>query len=320
MRRASGEIADASNALWEYARCVNDIKLGIRDLQVVLALSTAGTTAKAASTLHLTQPAVSRALLAAEDKLGARLFDRTRKGLVPTPAGRQLLDGAVRLLSELGDLERRVRAPAATPVRIRIVCECYTAYHWLPAALTSLRHAIPEQRLSIAVEHTRDPVAGLEAGAVDVALLTTSKCPRGLAEAPLFSDEIVFVMAPSHPLAAKRVLRPADVRDAMLLSPNVAPTASRWFAHAVFGPRPPAELRFQFLPLTEAILELARAELGVAVLSEWIATPHLGSSLVMRRLAASRLVRPWRIAWRPEVADAAESLRASLAARQSVAR
>lgn len=299
---------------------MNHIALEIRDLRLVLALAAAGTTAKAATALHLTQPAVSRALLAAEDKLGTRLFERTRKGLVPTPAGRQLLDGASRLLAELGDLEHRVRAPLAPPTHIRLVCECYTAYHWLPAALTSLRHTLPELRISLPIEHTRDPTAGFEAGAVDIALLTTSACPRGLAEAPLFSDEIVFVMAASHPLAAKRALRPDDVRTATLLSPNVAPSASRWFARAVFGARPPAGLRSQFLPLTEAILELARAGLGVAVMSEWIATPHLRDGLVMRRLASGRLVRPWRIAWRREVTDAAERLRTSLAARQSVAR
>ena len=152
---------------------------------MVLAVASAGTTAKAASSLHLTQPAVSRALLAAEDKLGAKLFDRSSRGLVPTPAGRELVDGATRLLAELGDLEQRVRAPVRTAARIRVVCECYTAYHWLPTALGSLRDGLPGLDVSIAIEHTLDPVAALEAGKVDVALLTncllyTSPSPRDL--------------------------------------------------------------------------------------------------------------------------------------------
>src|SRR5690349_19798241 len=106
-------------------------RLDVRDLRVVLALASAGTTAQAASVLHLTQPAVSRALLAAEDKLGTRLFDRTPRGLVPTAAGQRLVTGATRLLVEMGDLEHLVRAPVAPPMRIRLVCECYTVYHWL---------------------------------------------------------------------------------------------------------------------------------------------------------------------------------------------
>src|SRR6478752_2164822 len=118
-------------------------RLDIRDLRVVLALASSGTTAQAATVLHLTQPAVSRALLAVEDKLGARLFDRTPRGLVPTAAGERLISGATPLLVELGDLERRVRTPVAPPMHLRLVCECYTAYHWLPSTLMNLRKSLP---------------------------------------------------------------------------------------------------------------------------------------------------------------------------------
>lgn len=51
----------------------------MRDLQVVLALAAAGSTASAAAALHLTQSAVSRALLLVEDKLGVRLFARSER-------------------------------------------------------------------------------------------------------------------------------------------------------------------------------------------------------------------------------------------------
>ena len=87
--------------------------LDVRDLRVVCALACAGTTAKAAAILHLTQPAVSRALLAAEDKLGEKLFERTPRRLVATAAGERLLAGASRLLIELGDLELENLIPPA---------------------------------------------------------------------------------------------------------------------------------------------------------------------------------------------------------------
>src|SRR5689334_23051622 len=106
-------------------------RLEIRDLRLVLALASSGTTAQAGATLHLTQPAVSRALLAAEDRLGTKLFERTPRGLVPTEAGQRLVEGAAAVLVGLGDLEQRVREPLAQPMQLRLVCECYTAYHWL---------------------------------------------------------------------------------------------------------------------------------------------------------------------------------------------
>jgi len=134
------------------------------DLRLVLALASAGTTAGAAGLLHLSQPAVSRALLAAEERLGVALFDRTSRGLAPTPAGERLVAAAARLLVELGEVERELRAPPARAVRLRVVCECYTAYHWLPAALQTMRKTLPGLEIALAVQHTADSVAALVAG------------------------------------------------------------------------------------------------------------------------------------------------------------
>lgn len=280
-------------------------RLEVRDLRVVLALARAGTTARAAPVLHLTQPAVSRALLALEEKLGARIFERTPRGLVATPMGERLLAGASQVLVELGDLERRVCAREA-PSRLRLVCECYTAYHWLPSAMVAFRKSLAGMELALAIEHTRAPIEALEAGAIDVALVTLSAIPRTLGSCALFADELVFVVAASHPLARREALTLADVREHVLLvSTGTPPALGPWFVSKVFGrARPP--LRFERFPLTEAILDVARAGMGVAVLSEWIVGPHLErGDLVAKRLAKGPLIRPWRFVYRREVEDAA---------------
>ena len=280
--------------------------LDVRDLQVALALASAGSTARAAALLHLTQPAVSRALLGLEGKLGAQLFERSPRGLKPTAAGERLLSGARELLVSLVELESRVAAPAP-PARLRVVCECYTAYHWLPSTLMSLRAVAPDLEVVLDVAHTAAPVSALCAGDVDVALLTTAPIDKGaLRERNLFSDEVVFVLAPGHPLASKKTLTASDLRGCKLLvSTNTPDAEARWFNRAAFGRKPP-KLDYERLPLTEAIIDVARAGLGVAVLSEWIAAPHIRpGELVIRRLAAGPLRRPWRFAYRRELEPAA---------------
>ncbi|WP_394840169.1 LysR family transcriptional regulator [Pendulispora rubella] len=290
-------------------------RLDVRDLQVALALASTGSTARAASQLHITQSAVSRALLAAEEKLGVRIFERTRRGLVPTPAGERFLEGAARLLVEWCDFEQRVSAPQASPMRLRLVCECYTAYHWLPSTLLDLRKSLPDLELTLAIEHTEAPVDALEAEAIDLALLTTAPVPRstGLEERALFEDEIVFVMAASHPLAGRKSVTPADLRTHALLTGQAPAAEAHWFMTRVFGRARP-RLRFERYPLTEAIIDVARAGLGIAVLSEWIAGPHLGKGdLVVKRLASGPLLRPWRLAFRREIAPAAQRVLSALA-------
>ena len=282
-------------------------RLDSRDLRLVLALATARTTAAAAASLHLTQPAVSRALLAAEDKLGVRLFERTQRGLEPTAAGSTLLESAARLLTELHELESRVRTPDTPAQRIRLVCECYTAYHWLPSALEGLRAGLPGVDLQIAIESTRDPIAALLAGDIDVALISEAPTPRSrrLVEKPLFADEVVFVMAASHRLASKPTLTRADLRGETLLTSRLPTRDMSWFHKPMTVAREPA-LHYQVLPLTEAVVDFARAGMGIGVLSEWVAEPHLRrGDLVARRLASGAMRRPWRLVWRKEVEDAA---------------
>src|ERR687888_127698 len=103
-------------------------RLDIRDLELVLALASAGSTVGAADRLHLTQSAISRGLIVAEEKIGARLFHRDARGLAPTLAGERLISGADAVLAQLVELEAHVKEPVSQPTRIRLVCECYTAY------------------------------------------------------------------------------------------------------------------------------------------------------------------------------------------------
>lgn len=277
-----------------------------------MALAASGSTSGASATLHLTQSAVSRALLLAEEKLGVRLFERTPRGLRPTTHGARLIEGAGVLLSQLVELEESARTRPNELVQLRLVCECYTAYRWLPSTLAKLGKRTPPLEVTLAVEHTHDPVSALVAGDIDVALLTTSKVRDAARDRPLFSDEIVFVVAASHPLAARPSVTPRDLVEHTLITSNTPPAEQQWFASRVFGRKKP-KLKFSRFPLTEAIVDAARAGMGIAVLSEWIASVYLGSDdLVAKRLSTGPLRRPWRIAYRPEAARAADQLVAAL--------
>jgi LysR family transcriptional regulator for metE and metH len=316
---------NATNALSCYQQCVIRIptppalsqtrpQLEIRDLELMMALSATGSTAGAASLVHITQSAVSRALAQAEQRVGVPLFERNARGLSATVAGQRLIAGAPAILRQLHELERSVAAPLQEPQRLRLVCECYTAYRWLPSVLANLREHWPDLQVEVGTEHTEDPAGALARGKIDVALLTTSELPkgRGLHQMPLFADEIVFVMAPNHPLAQRRRITPLQLQTEQLITGNTPPAEARWFMRAAFGRRRP-KLRFSHFPLTEAIIDTARAGMGIAVLSEWMASGYVEQGdLVVRRLSSGPLRRPWRIAYRDELASVAERLRGVL--------
>jgi DNA-binding transcriptional LysR family regulator len=76
-------------------------RLKLRELRVLLAAVQAGSMAKAAKQLAISQPAVSRAIDDLEKTLGVPLFDRTARGIEPTQYGRALLRRGVAVFDEL---------------------------------------------------------------------------------------------------------------------------------------------------------------------------------------------------------------------------
>jgi LysR family transcriptional regulator for metE and metH len=113
-------------------------------------------------------------------------------------------------------------------------------------------------------------------------------------------------------LAQRRRITPLQLQAELLITGNTPPAEARWFMRAAFGRRRP-KLRFSHFPLTEAIIDTARAGMGIAVLSEWMASGYVEQGdLVVRRLSSGPLRRPWRIAYRDELTAVAERLRGAL--------
>ena len=76
-------------------------RIKFRDLHVALAVAQSGSMLKAAETLAISQPVVSRVIADLEQALGVRLFDRSRKGVEPTASGRALLNRGRAAFDEL---------------------------------------------------------------------------------------------------------------------------------------------------------------------------------------------------------------------------
>ena len=76
-------------------------RLKLRDLRILLAVTQAGSMAKAATLLATSQPAVSRAIADMEATLGVALLERSSQGVQPTPYGDALIKRGVAVFDEL---------------------------------------------------------------------------------------------------------------------------------------------------------------------------------------------------------------------------
>jgi LysR family transcriptional regulator for metE and metH len=271
--------------------------LDVRDLSLVREVADAGSVTRAGTRLHLTQSALSHRLRAVESRLGTPLFLRVGKRMVLTPAGERVLESATRVLGELARVEDDVRALGGDDAGVLRVCtQCYTGYHWLPPLLKTFQARYPRVDVQIAVDATDRPVDALVAGEVDVAVLTLGVHDPRLTVRPLFRDEMLAIVSRDHPLASRSWI------DAAALAPeHLLVYSTDRHEHFVFtqmlGPAGVEPARVSRVPLTEAILEMVKAGLGVAVLARWAVAPALESGAV-RGLRISRrgFVRDWSVA------------------------
>ena len=119
---------------------------------------------------------------------------------------------------------------------------------------------------------------------------------------PLFDDELVAVLAPTHRLARARAVHAHDLAAETLIQYSVAPSHTDVFQR-FFTPAGVMPARVLQVELTEAILELVRARHGVAVLAAWAVRPEVDAGrLVARPLGPRRLRRRWYAAARPQQA------------------
>lgn len=271
----------------------HDVDLEVRHLRLVCAVADVGSLTRAGDQLHLTQSALSHQLRDIESRLGTPLFLRVGKRLVLTPAGERLLASAREVLDRLQRTEHDIRQMGRDAAGVlRITTECYTCYHWLPPLLTQYRRRFPRVDVRIDVDATRRPIETLLAGKIDLALVSSPVRDRRLAVMPVFDDEVIVIAAVTHPFAKKTHVKVADMHgQTLFLYP---PKEESRVLNEVLLPAGAVPARIEEVQLTEAIIEMVRAGLGVSVIARWAVEPIAGSgALVARPLTARGLRRRW---------------------------
>lgn len=273
------------------------LKLEVRHLRLVLAIAEEKTVTRAGERLNLTQSALSHQLRDIEDRLGLDLFHRTGRRLALTDAGRRVLDVSRGVLATLGGLEEEL-TQYATSRRgtVRISTECYTCYHWLPQVLSRFRERHDGIDVRIVPEATHRPLDALRDGALDVAIVTGQPAETGIDSAPLFRDELVLVVAPTHRLAKRKRIMPGDLESEHLIlycPPDESNFFREYLVPAGIVPRQLSEIQ-----LTEAIISMVKEDIGVSVLARWAVAPEIAEGKVVGVPFSGSFEREWRAAFR----------------------
>jgi LysR family hydrogen peroxide-inducible transcriptional activator len=174
----------------------------------------------AADNLSVTQPAVSAAISSLEASLGAKLFERTPKGVILTALGEQLLPLAHHALTALddlvGDAERQGRAHHG-PLRLGVIPT--VAPYLLPTILAALGTEFPDLVPEVTEAMTQGLLAMLASGNLDLVVMALPSGRADTVELPLYWEEFVLLVHEDHGLAGARDLPTTTLRglDVLLL-------------------------------------------------------------------------------------------------------
>lgn len=250
-------------------------------LRYFLEVARLGSFTKAAEKLCISQPALSKQILALEISFDLNLFKRHSRGVALTEGGRRLFEYAEQVLNlvseakasltELQDLETG---------HLTIGASSTIGNYLLPAILASYIKLHPAVDLSLQVGNTNQIVELAANGTLDLAFVPNSVLPPGLCLEPLFEDEIILLTGSANQLAGTSLHSPDLLKDEILICRENG-SATKQLVDSVLeklGVKPRKVISFGN---TEAVKRAVITGLGVTFLSYLTVSMELENKLLI---------------------------------------
>jgi len=225
---------------------------------------------RAARRLHISQPPLSMQIRRLEEDLGARLFERDRRGVSLTVSGEALLGRARHLLAEADRARAEVQRVESGDGGVLSVAYTAAATHrLLPRVVPLLRARLPQVRLELRELRSAEQAQAIREGRIELGLVCAPVDALDLALHPLVHERLVVALPAKHLLARRKILGVTDLDGLPYVGvrPDVEPGWALGATRALHA----AGVRLQVVQETDskvAMLGLIAAGLGLSVVSE----------------------------------------------------
>ncbi|HBV2056032.1 TPA: LysR family transcriptional regulator [Klebsiella pneumoniae] len=198
-------------------------RIRLRHLHTFVAVAQQGTLGRAAETLNLSQPALSKTLNELEQLTGTRLFERGRLGAQLTLVGEQFLSHAVKVLDALNSAGQALnRKEGLNNDIVRIGALPTAALGILPTVIGQFHKQQKDITLQVATMNNTMLLAGLKSGEIDIGIgrMSDPELMSGLHYELLFLESLKLVVRPGHPLLQETVTLSRVMEWPVVVSPK----------------------------------------------------------------------------------------------------
>jgi LysR family transcriptional regulator, hydrogen peroxide-inducible genes activator len=191
----------------------------IRQLEYLVALSDTLHFRRAAERCNTTQPTLSEQIKALEERLGARLVERNRSGVLMTPIGTAATEIARRILCDASEL-RMIAAMGDSTLKgvLRLGLPSTIGPYLLPHVVPTLHRAYPDLKLYVREELPQTLPRTLETGGHDLIIAPLPVRGEELHTTELFREPLFLTVGADHPLASKARIDSSDLQGQEILT------------------------------------------------------------------------------------------------------
>ena len=248
---------------------------------------------RAADESSVSQSAASQAIQQLEQHLGVTLIDRTKRPFVVTPEGdafymacRALLDGWEQAKTEIGAVKARVDGT------VRVAAIYSVGLHDLSRHQQRFMSLYPEARVELELLHPHKVVEAVVSDEADVGIMSYPPTTRGFTVVPLRREPMAVVCHPSHPLARRRVVLPAQLNGEPFVAFDRELTIRKAIDRALRQHNVRVDIRMEFDNI-ETIKQAILIRAGVSILPRHTVQMETGvRTLAAVTLGIPDLVRP----------------------------
>ncbi|MBB5033358.1 LysR family transcriptional regulator [Prosthecobacter vanneervenii] len=270
-------------------------ELNLHLLEQFVALARTKNFTRAADELHLSQPALSRAIQKLEDQLGAPLFERKPREVVLTDLGELLLERAKEILQLMEDTISEL-SEAGRRGRIRLGAIPTIAPYFLPGLLHTFAKKHPDILVVVQEDTTESLIRRCSHGEIDLAILAQPVIARHLEVEPLFDEELLLVVPVDHPLASAKSVKIealegfpfVTLNEAHCLSENIASFCRKQSVQPVMVER---------TSQLATVQELVALDHGVSIVPEMARKIDSSDRRIYRSFAGEKPTRTLAMMW-----------------------
>ncbi len=234
---------------------------------------------RAAEKLYRTQPAISAQVRLLEQECGEKLFDRSGKKVMVTPAGEILHRYAERIiglhkeaLQAVAELNQTVRG------KLLIGANEATCLYVLPKTFARFKHLYPLVQISIYRNFSHKIMQKVQESAVELGIVTLPITATNMEVIPVFKDEMQVVVPANHPMARKRSVTVEEVANYPLILPKTGNTRVV-IDRLLRDFRQHVQISME-LASVETIKKFVGAGLGISIISRTYAQPEVAANLL----------------------------------------